>query len=147
MGIYTRYKKQPGGFRMLVELLESTPSVRRQKMVDAGMKEDPDYTHTALSYVLTFQDVLDMPDNELAEVLSLSPVRMVGYAVAKAPQETKDRFLKCCKPQMMAEVKDYMEAKVTDREIGGAQLKLVESARQAEKRGHIKTKRIPLSLD
>ena len=51
MGVYTRFKRNPDGLRQLVELLESTPSSRRQKMIDVGMQEDPDYTKQALQYV------------------------------------------------------------------------------------------------
>jgi flagellar motor switch protein FliG len=143
MGVYSRYKRDPDGFRKLVELLETTPKVRRDKMVEVGMEEDPEYTERALGYLMNFQDVLDMDDNELAETLSRAPARMIAYSVCRADKAVKDRFLKCTKQKMMADVKDLIDSEVGPREIGAAQLKLVACAREAEKAGLVQTKRIP----
>jgi flagellar motor switch protein FliG len=143
MGVYSRFKKSPDGFRQLVELLESTPMSRRQKMIDVGMAEDPEYTQKAMEYILTFEDILKLPDGELAEVCNAAQGRTVAMAIAQLPPETKDRFLKCCKPPKAAEIRDFGGTQVQLREIGGAQLKLVEVTRQMEKKGYVKTKRIP----
>lgn len=147
MGVYSRYKRDSGGFRKLVELLETTPSVRRQKMIDIGMEEDPDYTQQAMEYMMNFHDVLKMEDMELAEIMAKAPPRMIAYAILEQPQDVQERFLRCSKPHVASEVKDYLGVKVTAREIGGAQLKLVSTARELEKAGKIKTKRIPVSLE
>src|SRR4051812_6972049 len=98
MGVYYRYKKDIDGFRRLVELLESTPMSRRQKMIDIGMQEDPIYTQRALDLILTFKDVIDLPDLELSEVLAGAPPRMVGYAIHQQPDEIKKRFLSRSQP-------------------------------------------------
>lgn len=147
MGVYTRFKRDPDGFRKLVELLETTPKVRRQKMIDVGMKEDPDYTQQALKYMMTFEDLLNMPETELAEVLNHAAAKMIGYAIAKADKETQDRFIRCTPQKKMGEVRDTLEFEVGLSEIGGAQLKLLSSAREMEKAGFVKTKKIPYRLD
>jgi flagellar motor switch protein FliG len=143
MGVYTRFKRGPEGFRALVELLESTPASRRQKMLDVGMKEDPDYTQEAMLFVLTFEDIIKLPDLELAEVLAKTPARTVALAIRQSADEVKQRFLRNAKPQVAAEIKDYMTVEAGLRETGGAQLKLIEVARQLERRGLVKTKHIP----
>src|SRR4051812_32826622 len=94
MSVYARFKRDPDGFRKLVELLETTPISRRQKMIDVGMAEDAPYTEKALSFVMTFEDVMKLPDLELAELIATAPTRMTGYAVAKASKEVQQRFLK-----------------------------------------------------
>jgi flagellar motor switch protein FliG len=137
MGVYTRFKRGPEGFRALVELLESTPASRRQ------MKEDPDYTQEAMLFVLTFEDIIKLPDLELAEVLAKTPARTVALAIRQSADEVKQRFLRNAKPQVAAEIKDYMTVEAGLRETGGAQLKLIEVARQLERRGLVKTKHIP----
>jgi len=144
MGVYTRFKRNPEGFRQLVELLESTPATRRQKMIDVGMLEDPEYTQRALEYVLKFEDILKLPDEELAEVLAKAPARMTAYSITTFSEEIKTRFLRCSRPVVGAEIKDFLEVKIGPREIGGAQMKLIETARQLERRGLVKTKRIPV---
>lgn len=145
MGVYTRYKRDPSGFRQLVELLESTPKSRRQKMIDVGMSEDPDYTIKALQYVLTFEDVLNLPDAELAELLAKAPGKITALAISSLEQAVKDRFLKCSQPMVAAEIKDYLQVEVAPREIGGAQMKLITVARELERAGYIRTKQIPVS--
>lgn len=143
MGIYTRYKKAPEGFRQLIELLESTPAIRRQKMIEAGMAEDPEYTEAALKYIFTFEDVLALPDNEMAELVNQVPPRVTAFAVAKLSDEVKERMFKCGSPRMASEIREYLSGNVELRDVGGAQLKMIEGLRKLEKRGMIKTKRIP----
>ena len=81
MSVYSRYKRDPDGFRKLVELLETTPKERRERMIEVGKKEDYDYTEKALSYLMTFKDILEMKDEELAEVLVKAPPRMIAISI------------------------------------------------------------------
>ncbi|MBI2712449.1 MAG: hypothetical protein HYX41_06300 [Bdellovibrio sp.] len=143
MGVYTRFKKSPDGIRQLVELIESTPLSRRQKMIDVGMQEDPGYTQKALSYVLVFEDVLKLPDMELAEVLASIPGRFAGFAIWSQAEDVKNHFLSKAPLKAVGEIREVFEIKnVTPGQIGGAQMKLIEATRKLEKRGLVKTKRI-----
>lgn len=144
MGVYTRFKRNPDGLRQLVELLESTPGARRQKMIDVGMEEDPEYTKKALEYVITFEDILKLPDLELAEVLSETPARFSAFAIHAAAEDIKKRFMEKSSPRVSAEIKEFLETpNVTPVQIGGGQLKMIEVMRKLEKRGLVKTKRVP----
>jgi len=143
MSVYSRYKKDPGGFRQLVELLESTPMSKRERMIDVGMEEDPEYTQKALALCISFEDIVQISDMELAEIIAATPPRMTGMAIASLTPEVKQRFLKNTMPKQMAEVKEGMEEKAGLKEIGGARLKLILTARQLEKKGAIKLKQIP----
>jgi flagellar motor switch protein FliG len=143
MSIYWRYKQSPEGFRKLVELLETTPMSRRQKMIDAGLAEDSRYTNQALQYVMEFKDILGLPDSELAEVLARSPGRIVAYALSGLEQTHRDRFLKCVPPKLMSEVKDFLDARPLPTDISGARYKLITVARELERVGLVKTKAIP----
>lgn len=145
MGVYTRFKKAPGGFRALVELLETTPLVRRQKMIDVGMQEDREYTEKALQFCMNFEDVLELNESELAEVLSSAPPRIVAFAIKYSDAEIQKRFMRCSKPPIASEIRDCLTQNIGKAETGGAQLKMVEYTRQLEKRGLITAKRIPES--
>lgn len=147
MGIYSRFKKAPDGFRKLVELLESTPSDRRKKMIDAGMAEDPDYTKLAVRFVMTFDDIREAPDMELAEIIATAPPRVTAFAIKLLDQPTRERFLKNTPSKIYGAVKESLESEVSAREAGGAQLRLIEFARAAERAGKIQVKKIPSSLD
>jgi flagellar motor switch protein FliG len=142
MGVYTRFKRGPEGFRALVELLESTPVSRRQKMIDVGMAEDPDFTNRALQYMFTFEDIIQLSDLELAEIVAEASPRFVAQAIGPLAPEVKERFLKNAKAPRAIEIRDFMEGQVSLATVGAAQLKLVEITRKLEKRGLIRTKHI-----
>jgi flagellar motor switch protein FliG len=144
MGVYTRFKRTPEGFRALVELLETTPIERRKRMIEVGMAEDAAFTEKALSFVMTFEDITRFSDMELAELATAAPPRFLGFALHNIAPEIVDRFLRNAKPVVRADIKDYLESKIGPREIGGARLKVIESARQLEKKGYIFTKKIPV---
>jgi flagellar motor switch protein FliG len=144
MSIYARFKKNPEGFRQLVELLESSPLSKRQKMIDAGMREDATYTEKALALMMNFDDVCRLPDMELAELLAAAPALAVGMAVSRSEDSLKQRFLSKSPTKAGSEVKAIFEqADISPAQILGAQMKLITTARKLEKKGYIKTKRIP----
>jgi flagellar motor switch protein FliG len=144
MSVYIRFKRDPEGLRKLVELLESTPAVRRQRMIGVGMNEDAAYTEQALKLVMTFEDVMNLPDVELAELIAVAPTRITGSAIAKSKPEVQQRFLRNAVGGKGGEIRDIMESPtITLSEVGGAQLKLIAVARSLEKKGLIKTKQIP----
>jgi flagellar motor switch protein FliG len=144
MGVYTRFKRSPEGFRALVELLETTPLERRQKMIDVGMAEDADFTRRALELVMTFEDITRMSDSELAELVAAAPPRITACAISNADEEIQTRFLRCSKAKVLAGIREAMQTKVSLKEIGGARLKLIEHARKLEKQGFIRVKKIPV---
>ena len=144
MGVYARYKKDGAdGLRALVTLLETTPKDRRDRMIQVGMDEDPLYTEKALSFILTFEDILNLPDLELAEVVAKAPPRMMAFAIALLPEETQIRFLRNAQGPVLSEIRQYVEVKVGLREAGGAQLKVIATARELEKAGYVRTKKLP----
>lgn len=142
MGVYTRYKKDPNGFRKLVELLEITPKDKREKMIAAGLAEDPDYTKKAMAHMMTFLDILGLADGEFAEILALAPPKILAMAFSAAAADVKTRVLTLAPRRSMADIKDIIDAQYKPGEIGGAQLKMIEYARDLERRGKIGLKRI-----
>lgn len=144
MSIYARYKREQEGFRQLIELLELTPLVRRQKMIEAGMQEDPEYTQKALEFIMVFTDLIGLPEPELAELVFATPPRFVASAIQSLSQEQKDRFIRCAKPAQGGEIRDYLGQPVSPKEMSAAQYKMVELARDLERKGYVSVKRIPL---
>src|SRR6185437_10955459 len=117
MGVFTRFKRDADGFRALVQLWETTPIDRRKRMIEVGMAEDPHFAQEALKYLMTFQDVVDLPDEQLAEVMAEAPPRILGNALHGSKEEIQTRFLRCAKTPRAIEVRDYMDQKIGLREI------------------------------
>ena len=144
MGVYTRYKKSPSGLRQIVELIESAPPSRRQKMIDVGMKEDPEYTNKILRFVFNFEDLIQLPDSELAELLAGVPALWMAYAIHDQSQEVQARWLALSSPQVFMEVKEVLaNPKVSPFQMSAGKVKMIAMARSLEKKGYIKTKAIP----
>lgn len=144
MGVYTRYKKNPAGFRQIVELMESAPPSRRQKMIDAGMKEDPEYTNKILQFVFTFEDLIQLSDLELAELLAGVPAQWMAYAIHDQSKEVQARWIAHSSPQVLIEVKEVLDnPKVSSFQMSAGKVKMIAMARSLERKGYIKTKAIP----
>src|SRR6185295_9888134 len=129
MGVYTRFKRSPEGLRALVELLETTPLERRQKMLDMGMAEDADFTRKALEYVMSFEDLIGLSESEMAELVAVAPPRITAVAISNANEDVQKYFLRCAKPKVQSAIREGLESRVSLKEIGGARLKLIETAR------------------
>ncbi len=145
MGVYSRYKKDPDGLRKLVQLLESTPLDRRKRMIDVGYQEDEAFTEEALKYLFSFEDILNMPDSELCEVMAKALPRVIAMAISDLEASIQERFLRCAKPKQLGEIRDLLDQTPTAREVGGARLRMIEAAREAERGGFVRTKRIPIA--
>jgi flagellar motor switch protein FliG len=142
---YTRYRK-PGGFRLYVELLESLPTERRQKLIDAGKVEDPEITEKALEYCITTNDILALGDSELMEILESAPPILSGQAFYSLDDTQKRKILMLCKSKTGSQIRDVFDGpEISTPLIGGARLKLIAVARSLEKKTIIKLKQIPVN--
>ncbi len=147
MGIYSRYKKDQHGFRKLVELLETTPLARRQKMIDAGMAEDPAYTETALRYLMKFEDLYELGPMEMAELVSRVPGKTTGFAIVGLGEDIRKKFLSNMPHAALVDYKENEDVKPSAGDISIARSKLVLAARELERGGKIKLKAIPTHFE
>lgn len=145
MSVYARFKREKDGLRHLVELLEVTPAERRTKMINVGMKEDPEYTEQAVGLMLNFSDIVEFNDMELAELVAIAPGRITGLAISLSSEDVKVRFLKNAQVKRIGEIREAFEIKSSPATVGGAQLRLIGFARELERKGLLKKKKIPLT--
>ena len=141
--MYDRYKRDPDGFRRLVELLETTPLKRRQELVAAGLKEDADYTNAAMDHILTFQVVMALPQMELTEVLAGLKAKSVAHAILGLPEAERERLLACVQRAKVVEVNSYLDTTPSPIELGQAKKEAIIKARELERSGVLTVKRIP----
>ena len=64
-----RYVGTDEGFRKYVELMESTPTKKRQQFLDLAKLENPVFAEAVVKYILTFDRITKLQEGELAEVL------------------------------------------------------------------------------
>jgi len=145
MSMFDRYKKDPNGegLRKLVEFWELTPKDKRQKLIEIGMQDDPEFTQLATSFLLTFDDITSLDGLYLTEVLSDMPSRYLGFMISGLTPELQEKFKKCIPPKMMPEVRDAIEENPTPQDRGVGIYKLFEATRKMERMGRLNLKKIP----
>lgn len=145
MSLTARHKK-PGGFRKLVNSLECTPPQKREKILEALRKEDPDFIHEVEKSIFSFEEFEKINDLIICEIVGAmkGQMRSLAMALFKCPNETLvQKFLKNMKP---AEVYEYREALETFKEIRGyeqvaGRFKIIEKARELERQKKFTLKR------
>lgn len=112
-------------------------------MIQAGMVEDPEYTQAALRLLLSFDDIVNLAQEELAEVLARMQPRILAMAILGTEPEVQARMLRCAPLRFLDEIQTYLGSSTSSSETNGARLRVIGVARQCEKAGLVRTKRIP----
>jgi flagellar motor switch protein FliG len=134
MSFYTRYKRTSNGVLTLAELWETIPMVKRQKMIDIGMSEDPIYTKQILEQVLTFDEIVNTKDPLLMDILAKAKSSVIANALISCGDKENARFLYLAPNKIKSELKFMMEeTKANISEQNGAKLSLIKIARQLQK--------------
>ena len=139
MSLTARHKK-PGGFRKLVNSLEVTPADKREKILEAMRKEDPDFVAEVEQCLFSFDEFVTTPEPVLCEILHSMENEARTFALAlykNSNQALVDKFMKCMLPKQAFECKELSKEldKVLVREQLGSQFRIIEKARQLEQGG------------
>jgi len=145
MSLTARHKK-PGGFRKLVNSLETTPEEKRKKILDAMRKEDPDFVAEVENCLFSFQEFAAIDDLTICEIISsLNPIDMRSLALAlhKADEKLLGKFTKNMLPAKMRGFKEETELlkEVKKSEQDGSRFRIIGKARELEAQNVIKLKR------
>lgn len=143
-----RYLKDEAGFRRYVELMESTPTGKRQQIMATAKQENPLFVETAEKHILTFERILQLPALELTEVLGEKTLKAEALAVAilsitdpSQRQRVVDGIPRNISAAILLEMKDRPPPQAP--EIGSARLQLIKKARELESRGKLKSVQLP----
>ena len=88
MSLIARHKK-PGGFRKLVNSLETTVVEKRVKIHEALRAEDPDFIAEIEQSIFNFEEFIEMDDLIVCEVVGAlsKEMRTLALALYKSPDE------------------------------------------------------------
>ena len=79
MGMITRYKK-PGGFKQLLQLIETSGKAKQEKFLTIVKEEDPKWAETIEKKMLTVDRVLSWNEQVLAEIFTrLNDITLVIF--------------------------------------------------------------------
>lgn len=143
-----RYVATDEGFRKYVELMETTPTGKRQKFLELAKAENPLFTETAVKYLLTFERITKLQEGELAEVLGAEGLKpeVIANAIGSVDDpQVKENMIRVVPRKIMAAVqlqlRDFPVPKPND--AGAARLQLIQTARALERDGKLKSVAIP----
>lgn len=144
MGMIDRHKKR-GGFKKLVNSLETTHPEKRAKIIAMLKEEDPILMEKVEQSIFDFSEFETMSDLLVCEILSqFKEFKTLAIALYKCPNEALiAKFLKQMAPAQRREYNEQVETLrgVTVSEQNAARFRIVESSRALEKSGKFTLKR------
>lgn len=143
--------KRPGGFRKLVNSLETTPPEKRSKILEAMRKEDPDFIGEVENSLFSFEEFLNINDmiiGEVVDALKAEP-RIIALALYHSEPAMIEKFTKNLRPPQAYEFKEITEGlgNVLAREQISARYRIITKARELESNGRFVLKKYSPAYD
>ena len=145
MTLTARHKKA-GGFRKLVNSLETTAPDKRAKILDSLRVEDPEFVADVEKCIFSFDEFGAIGDMIIAEIISSlsdGEIRSLAFALYKGDEALREKFKKNMTPKQFLVFREADEAilqlKLSEK-LGG-QFKIVEKARILESQSKFNLKR------
>jgi flagellar motor switch protein FliG len=142
MGI-ARYLKDQNGLREYVVFLEEMPPNKRLRFADSAKQENEKFVAVALEHVLTFDKLVSLPDMEVTEIFASVAPKMTAYATRSLDDAKKSRVEKLIPANKKIEIKSYEADNPSIQEQNVARFACIKAARALEKKGVLKSIRIP----
>lgn len=137
MGMLERIKKkQFDGFREFVESMEVTPAQQRSQILLSGILDDPVFMKWVTHNIRGFRQFLDLPSDELSQVLGSneSLITILAKALEDRSTESLQRLAPNF-PRYYTKLKEEVEVcpKVSTSERESAQFLLLKTVRKMQK--------------
>lgn len=150
MSLVARHKR-PGGFRKLVNSIETTPPEKRAKILEAMRKEDPDFIGEVENSLFEFEDFLKINDLIIGEIIGALKTEPKTWALAlyRADAALIEKFTKNMRPPELHPYREALEAltSVLAREQLAARYRIVSKARELESHNKFTLKKYSAVFD
>lgn len=107
MGMLDRYKKK-GGFYQLLQLLETSPSAKREQFLTLIGGESPAWEEALRKRILTITRVYSWDGQYLVEIFSRVQPLTLANALHGNPEEEIEKLLGCLPPISKRKITDLM---------------------------------------
>lgn len=140
MGLLDRHKK-PGGFRRLVNEMETTPPSKRDKLLEMLKAEDFGFIEDVQRCIFKFEEFVNVDDLVMCEIvftLAKEPKTM-AVALYHASEDLAKKFKKnLSHPQLMGlREEESMLSQVTVAQQMSSRFRIIEKARALQNEGRI----------
>ncbi|UYL09945.1 hypothetical protein B9G69_005065 [Bdellovibrio sp. SKB1291214] len=146
MGMLDRYKKK-GGFFQLLQLLETSPTTKREQFLTLIAGENPVWEEALRKRILTIGRVYGWEGQYLVEIFSRVQPMTLAYALHGNPDEQIEQLLSCLPPISKRKITDLMaEAAPTPAEKGTSISKMLTEVRGFVSQGIIRLEKVDPEL-
>jgi hypothetical protein len=146
MGMLDRYKKK-GGFFQLLQLLETSPTTKREQFLTLIAGENPVWEEALRKRILTITRVYGWEGQYLVEIFSRVQPMTLAYALHGNPDEQIEQLLSCLPPISKRKITDLMaEAAPTPAEKGTSISKMLTEVRGFVSQGIIRLEKVDPEL-
>ena len=132
----TARHKRKGGFRKLVQSLETTTPDKRGHILDVMKKEDPEFVEEVERCLFQFDEFLNLKDLVIAELAGefLNEPKTLALALYKMEGPLAEKFYKNMNAKLTMAVKEAasMLSDVKVREQVSARFRMISKARELE---------------
>lgn len=142
MGMLDRYKKK-GGFYQLLQLLETSPTTKREQFLSLIAGESPVWEEALRKRILTITRVYSWDGQYLVEIFSRVQPMTLAYALHGSPPEQIESLLSCLPPISKRKITDLMaETNPSPAEKGTCVSKMVSEVRGFVSQGIIRLEKV-----
>ncbi|HEX7675895.1 MAG TPA: FliG C-terminal domain-containing protein [Bdellovibrio sp.] len=146
MGMLDRYKKK-GGFYQLLQLLETSPSAKREQFLSLIAGESPVWEEALRKRILTIARVYSWDGQYLVEIFSRVQPMTLAYALHGSPPEQIEQLLNCLPPISKRKITDLMaETNPSAAEKGTCVSKMLSEVRGFVSQGIIRLEKVDPEL-
>lgn len=148
MSVLTRYRR-PGGFKQLLQLIETSQPVKQAKLLEVVESEDPVMAERIRQKKITTTMVMSWPVEHLVVILeNMHPMHLLCI-MQNLDEETFKLYAGAFSPDKYREVKSLLaeEQEITSAQMAAAQTHMLETVRFLDEEKKIDLRYIDPALD
>jgi flagellar motor switch protein FliG len=132
-------KRTDSGFRDVAELMNRIDPLMAREILGSIDKEEPKLANSIRDLMFTFENFLDVADQELRELMNLVDKRTLTVALKGATEDLRNHFYRTMSSRAVEMMKEDSEVMgmVRSRDVSKAQEEIIAIARKLEAEGKI----------
>jgi flagellar motor switch protein FliG len=135
-------KRVDSGFRNVAELMNSLDSGAAREILESIEKDEPKLAIGIRDLMFTFDDFLEVPEQELRELVNAVEKKTLMVALKGASEELRSHFYRTMSARAVEMIKEDSEAMgpARGKDVSKAQMEIVAIARKLESEGKLELK-------
>jgi flagellar motor switch protein FliG len=132
-------KRVDSGFRNVAELMNRLDSMAAREILESIEKDEPKLAISIRDLMFTFDDFLEVPEQELRELMNSIDKKTLMIALKGASEDLRSHFYRTMSTRAVEMMKEDSEVMgpVRSKDVAKAQSEIVAIARKLESEGKI----------